>query len=251
MERQAAQRQAAEAERRYEHARDMITAMQRELLPAGFPCSRRVRSRRATCRPTRTPRAGGDWFDATVLADGRVALVVGDVVGHGVTASATMGQLRAVLQDRLLDGGIEQALTAAGRLAHRLPGARAATVCAGGARPGRRGTAVLHRRPSAPVDDLRRRPDPLSAPHRGRAAGPGGRVPDRHRSARRRRPGPALQRRHRRAPQPRSRWEPCRAGPGGSRRRGGPDPARLGPAGSGPGLRADPGAPGPLGRFSR
>jgi serine phosphatase RsbU (regulator of sigma subunit) len=45
--------------------------------------------------------AGGDWFDAIPLADGRVALVVGDVVGHGVAASAAMGQLRAVLAELL------------------------------------------------------------------------------------------------------------------------------------------------------
>ncbi len=45
--------------------------------------------------------AGGDWFDAIPLADGGVALVVGDVVGHGVVASAAMGQLHAVLGDAL------------------------------------------------------------------------------------------------------------------------------------------------------
>jgi anti-sigma regulatory factor (Ser/Thr protein kinase) len=37
---------------------------------------------------------GGDWYDALELKDGRIALVVGDVVGHGLRAAATMGQLR-------------------------------------------------------------------------------------------------------------------------------------------------------------
>ena len=37
---------------------------------------------------------GGDWYDAAELPDGRVALVVGDVVGHGLRAAAVMGQLR-------------------------------------------------------------------------------------------------------------------------------------------------------------
>jgi anti-sigma regulatory factor (Ser/Thr protein kinase)/ABC-type transporter Mla MlaB component len=57
-------------------------------------------------------------------------LVVWDVVGHGVTASAVMGQLRAVLQDRL-DGGadLSEAMTAAARFARRVPAARATTVC--------------------------------------------------------------------------------------------------------------------------
>ncbi|MGW1161949.1 SpoIIE family protein phosphatase [Streptomyces sp. NPDC002513] len=36
---------------------------------------------------------GGDWFDVIPLSSARVALVVGDVVGHGITASATMGRL--------------------------------------------------------------------------------------------------------------------------------------------------------------
>jgi PAS domain S-box-containing protein len=41
---------------------------------------------------------GGDWFDAIALSGGRVALVVGDVVGHGVHASATMGRLRTAVR---------------------------------------------------------------------------------------------------------------------------------------------------------
>ncbi|KUL42782.1 hypothetical protein ADL12_09055 [Streptomyces regalis] len=46
------------------------------------------------------PRAGvgGDWFDAIPLSGARVALVVGDVVGHGIHASATMGQLRSEIR---------------------------------------------------------------------------------------------------------------------------------------------------------
>ena len=41
---------------------------------------------------------GGDWFDAVTLADGRLGLVVGDVVGKGVQAAASMGQLRNALR---------------------------------------------------------------------------------------------------------------------------------------------------------
>src|SRR6185437_13524377 len=62
--------------------------------------------------------------------DGTVALVVGDVVGHGVAASGAMGQLRAVLQERLADGAdLLAALGAVDRFARRLPAAHAATVC--------------------------------------------------------------------------------------------------------------------------
>ncbi|WP_046386591.1 ATP-binding SpoIIE family protein phosphatase, partial [Kitasatospora aureofaciens] len=39
---------------------------------------------------------GGDWFDVVPLSSGRVALIVGDVMGHGIRAAATMGQLRTV-----------------------------------------------------------------------------------------------------------------------------------------------------------
>nr|WP_035842488.1 SpoIIE family protein phosphatase [Kitasatospora azatica] len=40
---------------------------------------------------------GGDWFDVIPLSGARVALVVGDVVGHGINAAATMGRLRTAL----------------------------------------------------------------------------------------------------------------------------------------------------------
>jgi anti-sigma regulatory factor (Ser/Thr protein kinase) len=40
---------------------------------------------------------GGDWYDAIELRDGRVALVVGDIVGHGIDAMISMGRLRAAL----------------------------------------------------------------------------------------------------------------------------------------------------------
>ncbi|WP_181809673.1 ATP-binding SpoIIE family protein phosphatase, partial [Streptomyces shenzhenensis] len=41
---------------------------------------------------------GGDWFDVIPLSGARVALVVGDVVGHGIRASATMGRLRTAVR---------------------------------------------------------------------------------------------------------------------------------------------------------
>ncbi|WP_308408575.1 PP2C family protein-serine/threonine phosphatase [Streptomyces sp. AC627_RSS907] len=41
---------------------------------------------------------GGDWYDVIPLSGGRVALVVGDVVGHGLRAAATMGRLRTAVR---------------------------------------------------------------------------------------------------------------------------------------------------------
>lgn len=76
-------------------------------------------------------RVGGDWFDAIPLGDGRVAVGVGDVVGEGVEASAAMGALRTVFDDRVRDDGdLVAALRAMERRARRNPEARAATICA-------------------------------------------------------------------------------------------------------------------------
>ena len=47
---------------------------------------------------TETDQVGGDWYDAAVLPDGSTMVVVGDVVGHDITAAASMGQLRGLLR---------------------------------------------------------------------------------------------------------------------------------------------------------
>ena len=41
---------------------------------------------------------GGDWFDVIPLSGGRVALTIGDVVGHGVGAAGLMGRMRIAVQ---------------------------------------------------------------------------------------------------------------------------------------------------------
>ncbi|MFI5892345.1 SpoIIE family protein phosphatase [Actinoplanes sp. NPDC051513] len=125
------QRQAAAlAQRRYEQSRQVITSLQRELLPAGLPVLPGLQVAASYLLADADTAAGGDWFDAVAQRDGRVALIVGDVVGHGVAASGVMGQLRAVLRDRLDDGaGILEALAAADRFASRSPAAHATTVC--------------------------------------------------------------------------------------------------------------------------
>ncbi len=43
-------------------------------------------------------QVGGDWYDAVVTPDGATHLVIGDVVGHDVTAAAAMGQLRSLVR---------------------------------------------------------------------------------------------------------------------------------------------------------
>ncbi len=41
---------------------------------------------------------GGDWYDVIETGQGRLALVIGDVQGHGAAAAATMGQLRSAVR---------------------------------------------------------------------------------------------------------------------------------------------------------
>jgi len=121
---------ASAAEQRYEHVHSMVDALQRELLPRGLPVLPQLEIAASYLPADSETAAGGDWFDAVPVGDGRVALVVGDVVGHGVTASAAMGQLRVVLRERLAaTGDLVSALAALNEAAAWIPGAQAATVC--------------------------------------------------------------------------------------------------------------------------
>ncbi len=72
---------------------------------------------------------GGDWYDALMLPDGRIALVMGDVMGKGVRAAAEMGQLRNAVRAYLLEGySPADVLRRLNRLAHAQAGRRFATV---------------------------------------------------------------------------------------------------------------------------
>ncbi|WP_069885317.1 SpoIIE family protein phosphatase [Streptomyces luteocolor] len=66
-------------------------------------------------------RVGGDWFDSVKLPGARTALVVGDVMGHGLNSAAMMGQLRTAVQTMAaLDLPPEQLLRNLDDLAQRL-----------------------------------------------------------------------------------------------------------------------------------
>jgi serine phosphatase RsbU (regulator of sigma subunit)/anti-sigma regulatory factor (Ser/Thr protein kinase)/ABC-type transporter Mla MlaB component len=128
-QRREALRRAADADQRYQAARDVAAELQRALLPTALPVLPQVRLAARYLVAGREQAAGGDWFDAIVLDDGMVALVVGDVVGHGVTASAAMGQLRAVLSDRLMaNSDLLSALAETDAFATRTPALHAATM---------------------------------------------------------------------------------------------------------------------------
>jgi len=107
-----------------------LAALQAALLSAGVPVLPRVAVGARYLLAEAHAAAGGDWYDAVVRSDGSLGLVVGDVVGHGVAASAAMGQLRAVACHRLESGGSPAAvLTALDRFARDLGAAHSATVC--------------------------------------------------------------------------------------------------------------------------
>lgn len=141
-EQQAAQQQTAEqraapAERKPAggpaggpaRGREIVADLQKALLPTALPVLPRVRIAARYLVAGQEQSAGGDWFDAIPLADGSVALVVGDVVGHGVTAAAAMGQLRAVLTEHLAtETDLGRILARADAFAARTPALRAATL---------------------------------------------------------------------------------------------------------------------------
>ncbi|MBO8195441.1 SpoIIE family protein phosphatase [Streptomyces oryzae] len=83
--------------RRYTREHAMAITLQRSLLPSELPEQSAVEV--AFRYLPAQAGVGGDWFDVIPLPGARVALVVGDVVGHGLHAAATMGRLRTAVQN--------------------------------------------------------------------------------------------------------------------------------------------------------
>ncbi|EFL28921.1 putative membrane protein [Streptomyces himastatinicus ATCC 53653] len=83
--------------RRYAREHATALALQQSLLPRGRPEQYAVEA--AYRYLPAHAGVGGDWFDIIPLSGARVALVVGDVVGHGLHAAATMGRLRTAVHN--------------------------------------------------------------------------------------------------------------------------------------------------------
>lgn len=83
--------------RRYTREHEMAVTLQRSLLPSGLP-EQNALDVAYRYLPAQAG-VGGDWFDVIPLSGARVALVVGDVVGHGLHAAATMGRLRTTVHN--------------------------------------------------------------------------------------------------------------------------------------------------------
>jgi PAS domain S-box-containing protein len=90
------ERKTMEAQLRevYEREHTIAETLQRSLLPERLPRIEGLEIAARYLPAGHGAAVGGDWYDALERADGRVALVVGDVVGHGLRAAAIMGQLR-------------------------------------------------------------------------------------------------------------------------------------------------------------
>ncbi|MET9608919.1 SpoIIE family protein phosphatase [Streptomyces sp. NPDC006512] len=83
--------------RRYTREHALAETLQRSLLPRALPEQSAVDV--AHFYLPAQSGVGGDWFDVIPLPGSRVALVVGDVVGHGLHAAATMGRLRTAVHN--------------------------------------------------------------------------------------------------------------------------------------------------------
>ncbi|WP_213006161.1 ATP-binding SpoIIE family protein phosphatase [Paractinoplanes toevensis] len=90
--------QAAERARRFEAQHGTAQLLQRSMLPEHLPELERFRIAARYDVGVDGNAAGGDFYDAFRLADGRLAIVLGDVAGHDVRAAAVMGQVRAALR---------------------------------------------------------------------------------------------------------------------------------------------------------
>ncbi|HEX5188811.1 MAG TPA: SpoIIE family protein phosphatase [Streptosporangiaceae bacterium] len=84
--------------RRYSRERATALTLQRSMLPTGLSAPASVEVRHRYLPGSKLIEVGGDWYESIALPGGRVALVVGDVAGHGVRAAVTMGRLRTAIK---------------------------------------------------------------------------------------------------------------------------------------------------------
>lgn len=115
----------------YLREHSVAETLQRSLLPLHLPEVPGVTIAAGYAAAGEGIEAGGDWYDSIDLGDGRLALMVGDVVGHGPRAASVMGQLRSALRAFAGDrrDGPEEVVANLSRFAGRIDGADVATVC--------------------------------------------------------------------------------------------------------------------------
>lgn len=112
---------ARHRERELTRTRDLALTLQRELLPSQSPGTSTVDLCHGYIPADTEAGVGGDWFDAVPLSGTRLALVIGDVAGHGLHAAALMGRLRTAVHTLAeLDLAPDELLTRMDGVAARL-----------------------------------------------------------------------------------------------------------------------------------
>ncbi|NEK58715.1 SpoIIE family protein phosphatase [Geodermatophilus sabuli] len=92
---------------------DVLDQAQHSLLPPALPLLPDVRLSGSYHRASSVRAAGGDWYDAVPLGRGRLALVIGDAVGHGIPAAGAMSRLRGAMRSIALRDPSPAAVVAA------------------------------------------------------------------------------------------------------------------------------------------
>jgi serine/threonine-protein kinase RsbW len=115
--------------RLYEQERTIARTLQRSLLAELTPHDPRFLLDTCYQAGAQEMQVGGDWYDAFLIGTDRLAVVVGDVVGRGIDAATTMGQLRSAIRAlALTDAGPAGVLRGLDHFVERAEGARMATV---------------------------------------------------------------------------------------------------------------------------
>ncbi len=97
-ERFEAEEQLTQEEARARREHEIAEILQRSLLPDRMPQIPAVALAARYEPATSDVEVGGDWYDVIQLRDGLIGLAIGDVAGHGLSAAATMGQVRMALR---------------------------------------------------------------------------------------------------------------------------------------------------------
>jgi serine/threonine-protein kinase RsbW len=115
--------------RLYEQERAVARTLQRSLLAGEMPGDARFAVETHYQPAAHDLEVGGDWFDAFLISDDRLAVAVGDVVGRGIEAASTMGQLRSAIRAlAATEEGPASLLARLDRFVDRVESARMATV---------------------------------------------------------------------------------------------------------------------------
>lgn len=120
--------QGLERARLYEQEHEIGIELQKALLPESLPGG--PLSVAAIYRPGESHLTiGGDWYDVIALPDGRLVLVVGDIVGHGLRAAVAMGKMRTAIAALVtVAEGPAELIARLEAFALQVEGARYATV---------------------------------------------------------------------------------------------------------------------------